>query len=634
MSALIFLFIQILVTVLGGSPLIVKIGGKDTILTMVDLVASAHDGILNVGDQEFLLGPTWSLFALKEGREYNLKIWDVAGNCGCSNQICGEDCIGIKGEDCDSNVIDPPLSCVGSTKKGFCWGLVEVGKTQNYTLYNLSHVGNVALTSYGGPAAFYVSPGFTIRSQYQNENYSLNALITGFTPRRQIVISNLRYAESEGRVISLEEFAFLNAKPTLAEMNVHIDASTCPQDGHPVFRSTKVISNLDGTVDQAGFRSYMILRRAKVEKVSSLLNHYILTPNGILEWSSQNSFDIFDPCNQQFLTLQQDRMGNFFVILPATQSLMTQDIICVAINDIRSNIYDLVLYEIKNATSIWQGSDRFRGILTQDYVEMLQLRVTTKSSLLVNLPKSKVEVSFNFETDQPILQVKSSIPVSCQIYLSPICILNLTLTAESLRLTRTIEKSCDHWYEMGGYRCEGLAGNFYPPARFVGAPMSSFTENTTAVEAFSVETISARNDPLIKQPWYLRYLRNFTFFEKFMIMVIAVFLVVSLFHLLHKRKQDRVPKQNSEDEEKQELAKFHLEDSGIKDENSFDLEVDADPKESHFSDRSHSLQQEESEEKEEEEEEEEETEPDWILDFIKRKESARRVLSVNCIELE
>jgi len=539
------------VNIKGGSPLSIKIDGKDTTLTLVDVTVGANNEILNIEgfQEEFTLNPTWTVFGLKEGKEYNLTTWDIAGSCGCTNQICGQDCPGVKGEDCDSNIIDPPFTCVLSARRGFCWGFVETGTTQNYTLYNLSHVGTLALTSYGGPAeSFFVAPGFTVRSQHHQERYSLNALITGFTPRKQIALSNYFYAESEGRVISIEEFALFKSKPNLNSINVKIGASTCPKDGYPMFQSTKRIQTLD-VDDKASFRSYMILRKGKTENLSSLFQRYILTPNGLLEWNKEKTFDIFDPCNQQFLTLQQDEMGNFFVILPMTQSLMSENIICVAISDVNTNMFDLVLYELNNATSIWKASDRFRGLLSSDYVDSLQLRVTTKSSLPIRIPQARVEVGYNIETNPPILKITTSIPLSCEIFLSPNCIFNLTTSKEHLFMTTTID-SCGYWYEIGRYMCEGVAGNFHSPEKFVQAPISAFTENTTDIQAFSFETISAVNIP-IDQAWYTIWWKGLTLFERCwwcMILVILVYMIIYIIRVSHKTHQAELHKNEETDE--------------------------------------------------------------------------------------
>jgi len=72
------------------------------------------------------------------------------------------------------------------------------------------------------------------------------------------------------------------------------------------------------------FHAYTILRKAEIAKLSTLDDQDILAPIGILEWNNQESFDILDPCNQQFLTLRKNQVGNFFVNLPPLQMLATK----------------------------------------------------------------------------------------------------------------------------------------------------------------------------------------------------------------------------------------------------------------------------------------------------------------------
>jgi len=532
----IFIFLLLLfshcgfsVNVEGGLPLSVRIGKVETVLTLADISTMTENQILKIEDRDFSLSATWAIFSLKEGKEYNLTTWELGGSCGCSNQICGKDCPGIKGEDCDANTFEEPATCLISTRKGFCWGFVGTGTTQNYTLYNISQVAAVALMSYGGPQVPFVGPGFTIRTQLKDERYALNAMITGFKPRREVPLSNYRYAESEGRLLTVEQFTHLTSKPSLSSTIVHTERSICPQVGFPRFETTKIIQNLKED-EKVNIRSYLILRKGNLDNFSSLLNRYILTPTGLSRWSTQLTFDIFDPCNQQFLTLQIDRMGNFFVFLPNIQSLMKEEIICVAVNDVSSNPYDLALYELKNATNIWRNSDRFRGLLSADYLESLELRITSKSSQPLNLLNAKVEIEFNLQGDIPVLKLLTSTPLDCEIFLSPNCVIRLTTTQEQFIATKPIEPTCNHWYEVGKYMCQGVSGNFYPPSKCVETPISGYTENTTAISAFSIETTSNAPQTSFEESFYEQGWRTSTLFEKFVWICTGVmmFLIIAL----------------------------------------------------------------------------------------------------------
>ena len=85
------------------------------------------------------------------------------------------------------------------------------------------------------------------------------------------------------------------------------------------------------------------------------------------EWNTKENFEFLDPCNQQFLALRKDKVGNLFVELPASQRLTNpESTICIAINDIASTQDDLGLYELKNGTSTRFASDHFVGLFKQE----------------------------------------------------------------------------------------------------------------------------------------------------------------------------------------------------------------------------------------------------------------------------
>jgi len=97
--------------------------------------------------------------------------------------------------------------------------------------------------------------------------------------------------------------------------------------------------------------------------------------------------------------------------------------ICIAVNDVVSTQYDLVLYEIKNSFTTWFASRRFVGILSKDYVDELTLKITTKTNRTALTPLSNlnVEVRFDAEIPSKYVTIITSAPTTCQIFISPTC---------------------------------------------------------------------------------------------------------------------------------------------------------------------------------------------------------------------
>jgi len=159
-----------------------SLNGTPTEVTFIDKVLPADNGKFSLFAMDYTLNPTWTFFGLNSMGKYSIGNWDTDSNCGCFQQICGEDC--ESGVECHDNEVDvsTPLICNdNSPRNNYCWSLTTSG-TNTYTSYNLTHLATVALTSYGGPDGLFVSPGFTINSRLSNQNYSLYAIIMGFTP--------------------------------------------------------------------------------------------------------------------------------------------------------------------------------------------------------------------------------------------------------------------------------------------------------------------------------------------------------------------------------------------------------------------------------------------------------------------
>jgi hypothetical protein len=468
------------IIVIGKQKFTVTINDQETELTVADVAASANNDELTINDRTYQLNPTWSFFGLLGEEFYTIDNYGLVKNCGCFKQICGSDC--QQGVEChNTDVDDPPYFCMSwTTRKGFCVAITRSPTGQQFSSYMLTHLATIALTGYGGPKApdsgdGYLIPGYTIRDQY-SQNYSYNAMITGSTPRRKVDISIYRYAESEGRIVFASQVEKLNEPPKLI---VNWTDSNCLDNGTAhIPNSIAYKTPLSKNFDVPDFHSYLILRGAKVEKLESLLNQKILSTTGVLEWNNQKTFTILDPCNQQFLTLQKSVSGSYFVNVPVHQRLLEDSIICIAVNDITTTQYDLVLYEMKNESNLWTASSRFVGILSQDYLDNLQLRITTDSKIDVKVSDAQIDVDVNTEIYPPILKVTTSTAITCTIHLSKNCSYNITTTKDQMYATIPIKK-CGWLYEIAAYSCQGIFGTFHPPSKLVNAPINNYTENTT-----------------------------------------------------------------------------------------------------------------------------------------------------------
>jgi len=83
---------------------------------------------------------------------------------------------------------------------------------------------------------------------------------------------------------------------------------------------------------------------------------------------------IFDPCNR-VLTLIQDPEKDIFYVNPIShQKLTNEKILQYGTKD------NLILYEIKNETKIWSPSTRFTGVLSNNFIERIELRITSHST--------------------------------------------------------------------------------------------------------------------------------------------------------------------------------------------------------------------------------------------------------------
>ncbi len=532
----------------GQMNLNLAVNDKTAKVSFIDQIISADNAAVSLFAKDYTLSSSWTIFGLNSMGEYLLHNWDTVSECGCFKQ-CGRDC---KGLDCHDNsqTASPPFICNDNSKRdSYCWSLISSGST-SYTSYNLTHIATVALTSYGGPDANFVSPGFTISNRIGNQNSALNALIMDFNPRQKVnLAASYRYAESEGRVITTQQFNEINnARPTIT---ADLASASCNSTSiHlPLFLTHKKIEE-----KVSPFHVYKILRKAEIPKLNILTGKHILAPSGVFEWKNQKTFDIFDPCNQQFFTLKITPEGNYFVGIPPFQTLAVSDTICIAISDLTDSLYDLVLYELVINTSVWFASDRFVGLLSKDYLEDLTLRAATKADkILIPFPLT-VKVDFHANIEIPYVAFTTSRATTCHVYLSPQCEFDITTTSQMLYAKYPMN-NCGPFYEKAGYNCQGVMGYFYPSPIFVKTPLSHYTENTTYLKAYN-EDFSASQASSDHQGFLSLILNYFTGWTlqntptkllPILVFVSFIFLIIYLATKRDKQAYEEIDKDETDD---------------------------------------------------------------------------------------
>ena len=447
-------------------------------LTFIERVFNAEKQKFSIFAEDHQIDCTWSIFGLDPLEKYSLDNWNTVSNCGYFQQICGADCeMGIGG--CQNNK--------NETSKNpwiwdnYCWSVKSAGSSKLYSSYSLNLISTIALTSFGGPGNSFISPGFTIHNSLAGQKYAPGAMITKTHLHKPTNLSSsYRYAESEGRIITSLEFNQLNTPPTL---HANLQAASCNLTSMNL-PLTLIHRNFNyHNQTTTPFHSYMILRRPQLAVLKTLSNYDILTPQGVRKWgTSQKAFDILDPCNQQFFTLEQDNVGNFYAQIPASQKLAnSESVICIAINDVTSNQYDLVLYEIKNKSSSWIASDRFVGLLSKDYVQEMTIQLNTKADrVLIDPVLNQLDIKFETDLDTPLMVIHTIFPTTCEIFLSPICKFEISTSDEALYISKSISAECGSLYERASYICqEGVYGSFFPPTELVTTRLSKYTVNTS-----------------------------------------------------------------------------------------------------------------------------------------------------------
>ncbi len=479
------------VVVTGQTSFTVQIDGKETKLTVADIHANANYDTLEFSEgnkKTHTFGPTWTAFSLNPAKKYEIPTWLVGGNCGCQPQLCGSLIDGCELEEhCESNKFGDVSLFRGiylwacSTRDHYCWNLMKRPGVWYESRY-LSKRFTIALTSYGGPDAPEATPlpGYTIKNSFEGQTYSYNARITDVLPRKQVDLGIYRYLQSEGKILLAEDLDTLTGRPVVT---VNYTNSTCPWKD-PMYLDVNMTNNtLVENADRTVFRSYIILKKAKKETLTSLSQVDILGIKEPTEWNNEPKFDFLDPCNEQFLTLQKDAKGNIIVEIPPRQKLIYPGIVCIAVNEETSKTRnELVLYELKLGTTEWKASDKFVGALSVDYLSTVDLKITTSSSLTLNVPEATISMEIHDETDPPFLKVTSDKALTCKVFLSKDCTFTLPIgmNGQSKYVTQPIQKSCGIWNENVDYVCDGVLGSFHPPSKYTITPLRNIFEETTS----------------------------------------------------------------------------------------------------------------------------------------------------------
>lgn len=254
--------------------------GKPIDLTFVERVFNAEKQEYSIFAEDYQIDSTWSIFGLDSSEKYSLDNWEAVSNCGYFPQTCGVNC--EKGRECHNNKNQTSNS--PWLWDNYCWSLKSAGSNV-YSSYSLNLISTIALTSFGGPGNSFISPGFTITNSLAGQNYAPGAMIGNIQLRKPTNISSsYRYAESEGRVITTQEFDRINIPPTL-HASLEVASCNLTRMNLPL---TLIYNNFNyHNQTSTPFHSYMILRKAQILILKTLNNYDILTHQGVQKWSSK-----------------------------------------------------------------------------------------------------------------------------------------------------------------------------------------------------------------------------------------------------------------------------------------------------------------------------------------------------------
>ena len=497
----------------------------------------------------FDIETSWTFFSIDEEDYdlYSIQNWASDVECGgtCQSRRCGIDC--DWGYLCDdSHGKENNFFCwwpFGEKKNNFCYNLYSKGN-ETFKAYKIKPFASITLTNYGGPGNFSnfvdddFSKWFTITNQVNNQSFASNGMIIDFETKKDY--QDLRYAPSENRVVLKQQLFELYNKTPYFEVNWN--NSKCDHKTKRAYLPRTIhlpdpSKIFDEKHEEKTIFGYQILSQARIAEFTSLEDIPILTPiSGMQKWKryhhQKQGFFYLDPCNQQFLNLQFDSLtGNYFVYPPGHQKLNDDKFICIAISetvDFDDDTRGLVLYELFNGTDTWKRSTRFTGILTNDYLSEITLKVTSSAQPKLNFTDDdddSVTISINHESSQPRINLKTNYPMICDIYISKQCTFRLVTTKEQLTAFKQVSEDCGKWYERSAYQCDGMLGYLYPPNNLVAKKIRDFTISRTVRERQDFDVVNF-NQPTNSRFWI--------FF-----MIIFLFLVIFLGYFSYRRLEKK-----------------------------------------------------------------------------------------------
>ena len=489
--------------------------GVITNITLGEVTVSASGDVIELNGTKYTYGPTWSIFGLKFADHVKFEKLQVIAQCHTEKQcLCGgsakEDCQPLPGETCLA--YKHP-----NTKHHYCFYTDPVSYT-NYSTYSLQELATVAFLNYGGPNAPNITnknsndndePGWTIGTTNAIQTYDYHAVIAKTRPRETVNLSDFRYVEYMG-LMRVSDVKRINQRPETFKFDN--DMLTCDERGF--FEKDYSVSGFSPKFFEfnpkleslTSFQPIYVNRFKGPYKttLSSLVGKKLLSGTGVvIEWyPSQTKFTYFDPCQQKILTLRLDQNQHYYVKLPYRMKLDKEKPLCIVLFENWSYGVSGILYQTSNYSNVWTRSSEFSGILTVDYLDEVDLRVTTETNITIGAIEDYVEVSVSATSQEDgrtsaVLTLSTSKPLKCNIYISKNCS-TITMTTTDKRLTTTYEvesNACDYWDAIGRYNCEGIMGSFYPPRVLVDVPLDSFHRIEADKKESFVYTNTRRKEP-------------------------------------------------------------------------------------------------------------------------------------------
>lgn len=490
LSLILLLFCQVCTPVMltGHQVVNVVVNKVDANITIATMKATKND-VFVINEKEYHIKEVWTIFNLEYMSPYEVSDWYMISDCGPTTQQCG-----VSGQCLNTYFFCSTwqggergwfTSTVSGKADNFCYSLNKFG-TKTHHSYALNEIATIVRTDYGGPYIPLNEPGFTVSSITKDNGYTYNPQITDVEYRKKLILPSYRYATSLNRIVNIDAVQLLDKVPTVEP---DWSKATCERDGSWHSHVPYTIKKHDVMeTDFTDFTSYVVIDDLFVGKKlgSNLDNAIILTPSGPQAWKNTDRMDFIDPCNQQFLTLIKLGNGHFVVFPPLTQKI-DEEKICILFMGPYSRF---IAWEFKNDTDFFVGSESFKGILSPDFVDKLDFRITTNSTVKFSLTEADIDVTFNNE--KLTMKVTTSIPIKCVFSVSQSCTFDIELTESELTKSKNLA-SCGTLYTRGSYNCEGIIGGFTPPTNLSAVkPEDHFFVNSQdkVAEVFNQKEVS------------------------------------------------------------------------------------------------------------------------------------------------